>query len=79
MMRPIERVGVYIPGGKALYPSTVAMTVVPAKIAGVKEVIICTPPRQDGSVNPLILLTAQEAGADAIYKIGGVQAIGAMA
>ncbi len=78
MMRPIERVGIYVPGGKALYPSTVAMTVVPAKIAGVKEVIICTPPREDGSVNPVILVTAKEAGADAIYKIGGVQAIGAM-
>jgi histidinol dehydrogenase len=79
IMRPLERVGVYIPGGKALYPSTVLMTVVPAKIAGVKEVILCTPPRPDGSVHPVILVAAQEAGVDTIYKAGGVQAIGAMA
>ena len=79
IMRPLERVGVYVPGGKALYPSTVLMTVVPAKIAGVKEVILCTPPRPDGTVPPVILVAAQEAGADAIYKVGGVQAIGAMA
>jgi histidinol dehydrogenase len=79
IMRPLERVGAYIPGGKALYPSTVLMTVVPAKIAGVKEVILCTPPRPDGTVPPVILVAAQEAGVDAIYKVGGVQAIGAMA
>lgn len=79
MMRPIDRVGAYIPGGKAVYPSTVLMTVIPAKIAGVKEVILCTPPSQDGTVNPVILVAAQEAGTDAIYKIGGVQAIGTMA
>jgi histidinol dehydrogenase len=79
IMRPLERVGVYIPGGKALYPSTVLMTVVPAKIAGVKEVILCTPPRPDGSVHPVILVAAQEVGVDTIYKAGGVQAIGAMA
>ncbi|MDD1778594.1 MAG: histidinol dehydrogenase, partial [Candidatus Helarchaeota archaeon] len=79
IMRPLERVGVYVPGGKALYPSTVLMTVVPAKIAGVKEVILCTPPRPDGTVPPVILVAAQEAGADAVYKVGGVQAIGAMA
>jgi len=79
IMRPLERVGLYIPGGKALYPSTVLMTAVPAKVAGVKEVILCTPPRSDGSVHPVILVAAQEAGVDAIYKVGGVQAIGAMA
>ncbi len=79
LMRPIERVGIYVPGGKALYPSTVLMTVVPAKIAGVKEIILCTPSRPDGSVNPVILVAAKEAGVDAIYRIGGVQAIGAMA
>ena len=79
IMRPLERVGVYIPGGKALYPSTVLMTVVPARIAGVKEVVLCTPPRIDGSVHPAVLVAAQEAGVDAIYKVGGVQAIGAMA
>jgi len=79
IMRPIERIGVYIPGGKAPYPSTVLMTTVPAKIAGVKEIILCTPPRADGTVNPVILIAAQEAGTTAIYKVGGVQAIGAMA
>ncbi len=79
IMRPLESVGVYVPGGKALYPSTVTMTVVPAKIAGVKEVILCTPPRPDGSVDPVVLVTAKEAGADSIFKIGGVQAIAAMA
>ena len=79
MMRPLDRVGVYVPGGKALYPSTVVMTVVPAKIAGVKEILLFTPPRSDGTVNPVVLVTAQEAGANTIYKIGGVQAIGAMA
>ncbi|MFX1298266.1 MAG: histidinol dehydrogenase, partial [Promethearchaeota archaeon] len=79
LMRPIERVGVYVPGGKAPYPSTVLMTVVPAKIAGVQEIILCTPPRPDGIVNPVILVAAYEAGIDAMYKIGGAQAIGAMA
>ena len=79
LMRPIERVGIYVPGGKAPYPSTVLMTVVPAKIAGVKEIILCTPPGVDGMVNPVILAAAQEAGIDAIYKIGGPQAIAAMA
>lgn len=78
LMRPLERVGLYVPGGKALYPSTVIMTAVPAKIAGVKEVILCTPPLPDGSINPLVLVAAKEAGVDAIYKVGGVQAIGAM-
>ncbi len=79
IMRPIQRVGVYVPGGKALYPSTVLMTVVPAKIAGVQEIILCTPPQPDGTINPIILVAASEAGADAIYKVGGVQAVGAMA
>ena len=79
IMRPLESVGVYVPGGKALYPSTVIMTVVPAKIAGVKEIILCTPPQPNGMVNPVVLVTAKEAGADAIFKIGGVQAIAAMA
>ncbi len=79
LMRPIEKVGIYVPGGKAPYPSTVLMTVVPAKIAGVPEVILCTPPRADGTINPVILVAAEEAGIDAIYKVGGAQAIGAMA
>ncbi|MHA1276136.1 MAG: histidinol dehydrogenase [Candidatus Helarchaeota archaeon] len=79
LMRPLNRVGLYIPGGTAPYPSTVLMTVIPAKVAGVQEIILCTPPCSDGTVNPVILVAAQEAGADAVFKIGGVQAIGAMA
>jgi histidinol dehydrogenase len=75
---PLTDVGVYIPGGRAAYPSTVLMTVIPAKVAGVKNVIICTPPGING-VNPLTLAAAHIAGADHIYQIGGVQAVGAMA
>ncbi|MHA1651609.1 MAG: histidinol dehydrogenase [Candidatus Helarchaeota archaeon] len=79
MMRPIQSVGIYVPGGKAIYPSTVLMTVLPAKIAGVNRIILCTPPRSDGSIDPIILVAAREAGIDDIYRIGGVQAIAAMA
>ncbi len=79
MMRPIQSVGIYVPGGKATYPSTVLMTVLPAKIAGVNRIILCTPPRSDGSIDPIILVAAREAGIDDIYRIGGVQAIAAMA
>jgi len=79
IIRPIESVGCYIPGGRAVYPSTALMTIIPAKIAGVKRIICCTPPRKDGSVNEAILAAADMAGADEIYKIGGVQAIAAMA
>jgi histidinol dehydrogenase len=75
---PLTDVGVYIPGGRAAYPSTVLMTVIPAKVAGVKNVIICTPPGING-VDPLTLAAAHIAGADHIYQIGGVQAVGAMA
>ena len=76
---PLESVGAYAPGGRASYPSTVLMTVIPARVAGVKQVIVCTPPRADGSVHPLTLAAAKIAGADKVFKLGGVQAIGAMA
>lgn len=75
---PLEAVGAYVPGGRAAYPSTALMTVIPAKVAGVKKVIVCTPPGPDG-VNPLTLAAAHIAGADHIYQVGGVQAVGAMA
>lgn len=76
---PLESVGAYAPGGRASYPSTVLMTVIPARVAGVEKVIVCTPPRADGSVHPLTLAAAKVAGADKVFKLGGVQAIGAMA
>ncbi len=76
---PLENVGAYAPGGRASYPSTVLMTVIPARVAGVEQVIVCTPPRPDGSVHPLTLAAARVAGADKVFKLGGVQAIGAMA
>ncbi len=75
----IERVGLYIPGGTAPLFSTVLMLATPAKIAGCEEIVLCTPPARDGSVNPAILVAARTAGVNRIYKIGGVQAIGAMA
>ncbi len=76
---PLERVGVYVPGGKAAYPSSVLMNVIPAKVAGVDEIIMVTPPGKDGKVNPNTLVAANEAGVDKIYKVGGAQAVGAMA
>ena len=76
---PLQRVGVYVPGGKAVYPSSVLMNVMPAKVAGVDEIIMVTPPGKDGKVNPNTLVAAKEAGADAIYKVGGAQAIAALA
>ena len=75
----IEKVGLYIPGGTAPLFSTVLMLAVPAKIAGCKEIVLCTPPNKEGKVNPAILYAAQVAGVNKIFKIGGVQAIGAMA
>ncbi len=75
----LHRVGVYVPGGKAVYPSSVLMNIIPAKVAGVDEVIMVTPPGKDGKVHPNTLVAAHEAGADVIYKIGGAQAIGALA
>ena len=76
---PLEKAGVYVPGGKAAYPSTVLMNVVPAKVAGVDRIIMVTPPGKDGKVNPGTLIAAHEAGTDAIYKVGGAQAIAALA
>lgn len=76
---PLKRVGVYVPGGKAVYPSSVLMNIVPAKVAGVDEIIMTTPPGKDGKVCPTTLVAAKEAGADAVYKVGGAQAVGALA
>lgn len=76
---PLQRVGVYVPGGKAVYPSSVLMNIVPAKVAGVDEIIMVTPPGKDGKVNPATLVAAKEAGVDAVYKVGGAQAIAALA
>lgn len=75
----LERVGVYVPGGKAVYPSSVLMNIVPAKVAGVDRIIMTTPPGKDGKVYPITLVAAKEAGVDEIYKVGGAQAIGALA
>ncbi len=76
---PVDRAGLYVPGGTAAYPSTVLMDAIPAKIAGCPEVVMVTPPSQDGSVNPVILAAAAIAGVDKIYKVGGAQAIAALA
>lgn len=76
---PVDRAGLYVPGGTAAYPSTVLMDVIPAKIAGVREVIVTTPPGQDGKINPAILAAAKVAGVDRIVKAGGAQAIAALA
>lgn len=76
---PLENVGVYVPGGKAVYPSSVLMNIVPAKVAGVEHIYMCTPPGKDGKVADSTLVAAHEAGADVIYKVGGAQAIAAMA
>ena len=75
----LEKAGVYVPGGKAVYPSSVLMNVLPAKVAGVDRIIMCTPPGRDGKVYPSTLVAAKEAGVDEIYKVGGAQAIAAMA
>ena len=76
---PLERVGIYVPGGRAQYPSTVLMNAVPASVAGVDEIIMCTPPSKDGSVNPYTLVAANIVGVDRFFKVGGAQAIAAMA
>ncbi|SFH91123.1 histidinol dehydrogenase [Tindallia magadiensis] len=76
---PLDCVGIYVPGGTAAYPSSVLMNAVPAKVAGVERIVMTTPPDQEGKVNPVILAAAYIAGVDEIYKIGGAQAIGAMA
>ena len=77
--RPVRRAGVYAPGGRAAYPSTVLMTAIPARVAGVAEIVLATPPRPDGSVPSAILAAAHIAGVDAVYRIGGAQAIAALA
>jgi len=79
IIRPIEIIGCYIPGGRAVYPSSVLMTVIPAKIAGVSKIVCCTPPTPEGGVNDMVIVAADIAGADEIYKVGGSQAIAAMA
>jgi len=78
VIRPLERIGVYVPGGKASYPSTVLMAAIPAKVAGVQEILMTTPPHKDG-INPAVLVAADLAGVDQIYRIGGAQAIAALA
>lgn len=79
LVTPLQRVGVYVPGGTASYPSSVVMNVIPAKIAGVSEIVMVTPPKNDGSINPYILVAASLAGVSEIYKVGGAQSIGALA
>ena len=79
IVRPLARAGCYVPGGRAVYPSSVCMTVVPAAVAGVDEIIVCTPPSRDGSVHPLVRYAAARAGATRVIKVGGAQAIAAMA
>ena len=76
---PVDRAGLYVPGGTAAYPSTVLMDSIPAKIAGVKEVVIVTPPNSEGKINPVILAAASIAGVDRIFKVGGAQAVAALA
>ncbi|MED4586137.1 histidinol dehydrogenase [Brevibacillus choshinensis] len=78
IIRPLKRAGLYVPGGTAAYPSSVLMNAIPAKIAGVPEVVITTPPGRDGKINPAILVAAQIAGVKEIYKVGGAQAIAAL-
>ena len=75
----LNRVGVYVPGGKAVYPSSVLMNIVPAKVAGVSKIVMVSPPGKDGKLNPATLVAAKEAGADEVYKVGGAQAIAALA
>lgn len=79
IIRPLDIVGVYVPGGKAFYPSTVLMTVVPAVVAGVNKIVMVTPPRKDGNIEPIVLASASIAGVTEIYKVGGAQAIAALA
>ncbi|MBE6008255.1 MAG: histidinol dehydrogenase [Lachnospiraceae bacterium] len=79
LIRPLERVGVYVPGGKAAYPSSVLMNIVPAKVAGVPEIYMVTPAKADGKIPATTIVAAVEAGADVIYKVGGAQAIAALA
>ena len=79
VLRPIESVGCYVPGGQAVYPSTLVMTAVPAKVAGVPRIVVCSPPTAKGTINPLVLVAADICGVNEIYKVGGAQAIAALA
>ena len=79
VLRPIESVGCYVPGGQAAYPSTLVMTAVPAKAAGVPRIVVCSPPNAEGKVNPLVLVAADICGVDEVYKVGGAQAVAALA
>jgi histidinol dehydrogenase len=79
IVRPLASVGCYVPGGRARYPSTVCMTVVPASVAGVEEIVLCTPPQRDGSIHPAVLYAARRSGATHVAKTGGAQAVAAMA
>jgi histidinol dehydrogenase len=79
VVRPLDRVGIYTPGGTAVYPSSLLMTAIPARVAGVPEVVVCTPPGPNGAISPLILAAAEVAGIDRLFAVGGAQAIGAMA
>ncbi|MFB0501854.1 MAG: histidinol dehydrogenase, partial [Candidatus Bathyarchaeia archaeon] len=77
--RPLSSIGVYTPGGKAPYPSSVLMCTIPAKVAGIKKIVVCSPPEENGNINPALLVAADMAGATDIYRVGGAQAIAAMA
>jgi histidinol dehydrogenase len=79
LIRPLDRIGIYTPGGTALYPSTLLMTAVPARVAGVNEIIVCSPPGRDGKIAPVTLAAAAVAGVDRVFQVGGAQAIAAMA
>ncbi|HXG22922.1 MAG TPA: histidinol dehydrogenase [Chthonomonadales bacterium] len=79
LIRPLQRVGLYIPGGTAVYPSTVLMCALPARVAGVPELVLCTPCTKNGTIHPLVLFAAKLAGVSAVYKVGGAQAVAAMA
>ena len=78
-VRPLERVGIYVPGGRAAYPSTVLMTAVPARVAGVREIVLVSPPAADGTLNPAVLAAARIAGVTEAYRVGGAQAVAALA
>lgn len=79
LVRPLEKVGAYVPGGLARYPSSLLMAVVPARVAGVKNIIVCSPPKIDGEIDPMTLVAADVAGVDEVFRVGGAQAIAAMA
>src|SRR3954451_4107993 len=79
IFRPVERAGCYVPGGLAQYPSSVLMSAVPARVAGVEEVVLCVPPMADGRVSDVVLAAAEIAQVDEVYRVGGAQAVAAMA